>query len=50
LKEQVLKNHEAILVAAGSSLKNILRINVYLVEPSDYSGFSDVYSKVDPRG
>ncbi|KAH7231168.1 putative endoribonuclease L-PSP [Fusarium tricinctum] len=39
--EQVLKNHEAILVAAGSSLKNILRINVYLVEPSDYSGFSD---------
>ncbi|KAM5517502.1 l-psp endoribonuclease family protein [Fusarium oxysporum f. sp. phaseoli] len=43
--EQVLKNHEAILVAAGSSLKNILRINVYLVEPSDYSGFSDIYSK-----
>ncbi|EXK43539.1 hypothetical protein FOXG_18861 [Fusarium oxysporum f. sp. lycopersici 4287] len=46
--EQVLKNHEAILIAAGSSLKNILRINVYLVEPSDYSGFSDIYSKMIP--
>ncbi|CAG9990365.1 unnamed protein product [Clonostachys byssicola] len=46
--EQVLKNHLAILKAAGSSPERILRINVYLVNTEDYNGFSTTYNQMIP--
>ncbi|PVH68680.1 putative translation initiation inhibitor, partial [Cadophora sp. DSE1049] len=46
--EQVIKNQKSILEAAGSSLDQVLRINVYLVEPSEYNGFSETYNRLIP--
>ncbi|KAH7377434.1 putative endoribonuclease L-PSP [Cadophora sp. MPI-SDFR-AT-0126] len=46
--EQVIRNQAAILEAAGSNLGRVLRINVYLVESTDYQGFSETYNKLIP--
>ncbi len=44
--EQVLRNIEAILKAAGSDLSHVLRCNVYLVDIDEFSKMNGVYSRM----
>ena len=42
---QALKNLEAILVAAGSSLDHVLKCTVYLADINDFQVFNGVYGQ-----
>lgn len=42
---QVCKNLEAVLTAAGSSLKNAVKTVCYLSDMADFSAFNDVYAQ-----
>jgi 2-iminobutanoate/2-iminopropanoate deaminase len=44
--EQVLKNVEAILTAAGSSLQHVLRCGVFLVDMTEFAKMNGVYSRM----
>ena len=41
--EIVLKELEAELIKAGSSMDKVLKVNVYLNDIADYKGMNDVY-------
>lgn len=43
--EQVIKNIDAILYAARSSLKNVVKTTCYLKNISDFSTFNSIYAK-----
>ena len=43
--EQVLKNLEAVLAAAGSSLGNVVKSTVYLADMADFTAMNEVYAK-----
>ena len=43
--EQVLRNLSAILEAAGSSLPNLVKTTVYLVDLGDFAAMNDVYAR-----
>ena len=44
--EQCLRNVEAILVAAGSSLQHVLRCVVFLIDMSEFERMNRVYERV----
>jgi 2-iminobutanoate/2-iminopropanoate deaminase len=44
--EQCLKNIEAILEAAGSSLQHVLRCGVFLIEMSEFQEMNGVYQRM----
>jgi len=44
--EQCLRNVEAVLVAAGSSLQHVLRCGVFLIDMSEFSRMNAVYERV----
>ncbi len=44
--EQCLKNVEAILIAAGSSLQHVLRCGVFLIDIGEFSKMNDVYGRM----
>jgi len=44
--EQVLRNVEAILHAAGSSLQHVLRCGVFLVDMSEFARMNAVYARM----
>ncbi|KAJ2003832.1 hypothetical protein GGI04_001716 [Coemansia thaxteri] len=44
--EQVLKNLEAILVEAGSSIGNVVKTTCFLDDINEWPAMNDVYSKV----
>jgi len=44
--EQVLKNVQAILEAAGSSLQHVLRCGVFLVDMREFATMNGAYSRV----
>jgi 2-iminobutanoate/2-iminopropanoate deaminase len=44
--EQVLRNIEAILRAAGSDLSHVLRCGVFLVDMADFAAMNGVYGRV----
>jgi 2-iminobutanoate/2-iminopropanoate deaminase len=44
--EQCLKNVQAILEAAGSSLQHVLRCGVFLTDISEFQKMNAVYSRV----
>ena len=44
--EQCLKNVEAILAAAGSSLQHVLRCGVFLTDMSEFQKMNVVYSRM----
>src|SRR5438128_443058 len=46
--EQVLKNIQAILEAAGSSLANVVKVNVYLSDRADFKAMNEVYARFFP--
>lgn len=41
---QTLENIAAILAAAGTSLDNVLSVNVYVTDMDDYEAVNEVYS------
>lgn len=44
--EQVLKNVEAILKAAGSSLQHVLRCGVFLIDMREFERMNGVYARM----
>lgn len=46
--EQVLRNLEAILVTAGSSLDKVVRTGVFLKDMSEFAAMNDVYERFFP--
>jgi 2-iminobutanoate/2-iminopropanoate deaminase len=43
--EQVLRNLAAILEAAGSSLDNLLKTTVFLLDLTDFAAMNEVYAR-----
>ncbi len=43
--EQVMQNLSAILDAAGSSLANLIKTTVYLVDLGDFAAMNEVYAR-----
>ena len=43
--EQVCKNLEAVLLAAGSSLDKAVKTTCFLAEMADFAAFNEVYAK-----
>lgn len=43
--EQVFRNLEAILVAAGSGLDRLVKTTVFLVSLDDFAGMNEVYAR-----
>ncbi|HEY7685052.1 MAG TPA: RidA family protein [Gemmatimonadales bacterium] len=43
--EQVFKNLAAVLAAAGSSLGQVVKTTVYLVDMADFAAMNEVYAK-----
>ncbi|OJD35046.1 endoribonuclease l-psp [Diplodia corticola] len=46
--KQVLRNLSAILEAAGSSLERVVKVNIYMVDQSEYAGMNEVYKAMMP--
>ncbi len=46
--ERVLKNLEAVLVASGSSLAQVLKCNVFLMDMADFPAMNEVYGRYFP--
>lgn len=44
----VLENIQATLQMCGATLKNIVEMNVYLVDMNDYAGMNEVYNHYFP--
>jgi 2-iminobutanoate/2-iminopropanoate deaminase len=38
-----MRNLEAVLVGAGASLSNVVKVTAYLVEMGDFAAFNDAY-------
>ena len=45
---QVFKNIEKILAAEGSGLKDVLKINAFLLNLDDFKGMNEVFQEVFP--
>ena len=43
--EQVFRNLEAVLAAAGSSLGNVVKATVFLADMADFKEMNEVYAK-----
>ena len=43
--EQVLKNIQAILEAAGTSMANVVKVNVYLSDRNDFAAMNEIYQR-----
>lgn len=43
--EQVLQNLQAVLKAAGSSLKNVVKTTVFLQDMGDFAAMNEVYGR-----
>jgi len=43
--EQIMANLGAILEAAGSSLDNLVKTTVFLIDLGDFSGMNEVYAR-----
>lgn len=43
--EQVLKNLQAVLEAAGSSLDQVVKTTVFLADMKEFSGMNEVYAR-----
>ena len=47
--QQALENLAASLRAAGASLEDVLKVNVYLADLADFPGLNAVYSEFFPQ-
>ncbi|GBC71424.1 Putative reactive intermediate deaminase TdcF [Candidatus Calditenuaceae archaeon HR02] len=46
---RVLENIREILAAAGASLKDVVKVNVYLARPEDFAAMNEVYREFFPE-
>jgi len=46
---QVLENLKAAVEGAGSSLADVVKVNVYLVNVADFGGMNEVYKEYFPE-
>jgi 2-iminobutanoate/2-iminopropanoate deaminase len=46
--EQVIRNLEAILTAAGSSLEKVVRTGVFLKDMGEFAAMNDIYERFFP--
>src|SRR5262245_45591438 len=46
--EQVLKNIQAILEAAGTNMANVVKVNVYLKDITEFGAMNEVYKSFFP--
>lgn len=46
---QALRHLEATLLAAGSSLQHVLKVNAYLRDPNDFDAFNRVFADEFPE-
>jgi 2-iminobutanoate/2-iminopropanoate deaminase len=46
---RVLENIREILSAAGASLKDVVKVNVYLARPEDFAAMNEVYREFFPE-
>ncbi|KAF7585714.1 hypothetical protein BBP40_010251 [Aspergillus hancockii] len=48
---QAIKNLEAVLRAAGSSLENVVKVNIFLTDMDDFSAMNEAYHPLfaDPK-
>jgi len=47
--EQVLRNIEAVLLAAGAAMRDVVRVTVYLVDLSEFAAVGAVYARFFPE-
>lgn len=47
-KRQIVSNLEAVLKAAGSSLQNVVKVNVFLTDMADYAAMNKAYAALFP--
>lgn len=47
--ERVLKNAEAVLVAAGYSFSDVIKTSVFLLDMNDFAGMNEIYAKFFTR-
>jgi 2-iminobutanoate/2-iminopropanoate deaminase len=47
--ERVLKNLEAVLVAAGASLEAVVKTTIFLADLQDFGAVNDVYARYFPN-
>ena len=47
--ERVLKNLEAVLAAAGSSMDAVVKTTVYLADMGDFTAMNEVYARFFPQ-
>lgn len=47
--ERVLKNLEAVLAAAGSSMDAVVKTTVYLTDLGDFAAMNEVYARFFPQ-
>ena len=47
--ERVLKNLEAVLAAAGSSMEAVVKTTVYLADMGDFAAMNEVYARFFPQ-
>ncbi len=45
LTRQCLKNLNAVLEAAGSSLRNVIKVNIYLTDMKDFPAVNRIYGE-----
>lgn len=48
-KRQIVFNLESVLKAAGSSLQNVVKVNVYLTNMADYTAMNEAYEALFPE-
>ena len=48
--ERTLKNIQAILIAAGSSLEHVVRFGVFLSDLNDFAAMNEIFHKFFPSG
>lgn len=42
---QAIENLLAVISSAGADVRNVVKVNVYLADINDFSGFNEVYSE-----
>jgi 2-iminobutanoate/2-iminopropanoate deaminase len=47
---RTLENIRLILAAAGSSLREVVRVGVFLADMNDFAAMNEVYSEFFPKG
>ncbi len=47
--EQVMKNIEAVLTAAGVTFKNVVKTNIFMTDLKDFASMNEIYGRFFPE-